>query len=74
MVTMTLSEDDASFLLGEIARRAKDIERELVHTDARDMQRDLAAELSRIEVILRELELASGRPRPRAPSPTERPG
>ncbi len=62
MVTMTLSEQDASFLLREITRRAQDIERELVHTDARDMQRDLANELKRIEGIQRELALVSGRP------------
>jgi len=61
MVTMTLSEQDASFLLREISRRAKDIEKELVHTDARDMQRDLADELKRIEAIKRELALVSGR-------------
>ena len=51
MITMTLSEEDASFLLAEITRRAKDIETELVHTDARDMQRDLADELKKIERI-----------------------
>ena len=61
MVTMTLSEQDASFLLREITRRAQDIEKELVHTDARDMQRDLADELKRIEGIKRELSLVSGR-------------
>ena len=60
MVTMTLSEQDASFLLREITRRAQDIEKELVHTDARDMQRDLADELKRIEGIKRELSLVSG--------------
>lgn len=51
MITMTLSEEDASFLLTEITRRAQDIEQELVHTDAREMQRDLAAELEKIERI-----------------------
>lgn len=61
MVTMTLSEQDASFLLREITRRAQDIEKELVHTDARDMQRDLAAELNRIESIRLELASARGR-------------
>lgn len=60
MVTMTLSEQDASFLLREITRRAQDIEKELVHTDAREMQRDLADELKRIENIRRELALVSG--------------
>ena len=63
MVTMTLSEQDASFLLREISRRAQDIEHELVHTDARDMQRDLADELKRIEGIKRELALVSGQTR-----------
>ena len=51
MITMTLSEEDASFLLSEITRRAKDIENELVHTDARQMQRELAEELRKIERI-----------------------
>lgn len=51
MITMTLSEEDASFLLSEITRRAQDIEQELVHTDARSMQRELAAELEKIERI-----------------------
>jgi RecJ-like exonuclease len=60
MIAMTLSEQDASFLLREITRRAQDIERELVHTDARDMQRDLANELKRIEGIRRELARVTG--------------
>lgn len=51
MVTMCLSEDDASFLYDEIARRTRDIEMELVHTDARAMQRDLARELERLQTI-----------------------
>jgi hypothetical protein len=59
MIAMTLSDQDASFLLREITRRAEDIERELVHTDARDMQRDLANELKRIEGIRRELARAT---------------
>ena len=61
MVTMTLSDDDASFLLAEITRRAQDIETELVHTDARAMQHDLAMELERIETIKRDLSSARTR-------------
>jgi hypothetical protein len=58
MVTMTLSDDDASFLLAEITRRAQDIETELVHTDARAMQHDLAKELERMEGLKRDLNTA----------------
>lgn len=61
MVTMTLSEEDASFLLEEIGQRAKAVENELVHTDARDMQRDLAAELDRLQGLRRELGRVNGR-------------
>ncbi|MBX3233768.1 MAG: hypothetical protein KIT84_09125 [Labilithrix sp.] len=61
MVTMTLSDTDASFLYDEIARRARDIENELVHTDARAMQRDLAAELERLQSIQQSLGAAAHR-------------
>jgi len=61
MVTMTLSDDDASFLLAEITRRAQDIETELVHTDARAMQHDLAKELERMEGLKRDLSIARSR-------------
>lgn len=51
MITLTLSKSDATFLATQLAERARHVENELVHTDKRALQADIARDLERIEGI-----------------------
>ena len=55
MVHFDLTGDDAKLLLDTIAGARRRIEDELVHTDARSMQSDLARDLEGIERVQRLL-------------------
>lgn len=52
MVHLHLSRDNASFLMREISMRAAHLESELVHTDKRQMQRDLARDVAQLRVVM----------------------
>jgi hypothetical protein len=56
MVTLFLSEADARFLGEQLGRQADHLENELVHTDKREMQRELAQEVERLRGILAKIE------------------
>jgi len=47
-----LSIDDTRFLHQQLARHLEEMESELVHTDQRDMQREIAADARRLREIL----------------------
>jgi hypothetical protein len=47
-----LSPDDVQFLRQHLTRHLEEVENELVHTDARKMQRDIAADARRLRSIL----------------------
>ncbi len=49
MITLTLSNDDAAFLLEHLIKHARHVENELVHTDKRALQSDIARDLERLE-------------------------
>lgn len=55
MIRFELTRDDATFLSDNLAIRAREIENELVHTDTRSMQKDLASDLKRIERLRGEI-------------------
>ena len=48
---LDLSKDEAMFLKEQLARRISDLEDELVHTDARDLQSALAGDARRLGAI-----------------------
>ena len=50
-----LSIDDARFLHQQLARHLEEMESELVHTDRREMQREIAADARRLREILARL-------------------
>ena len=54
-VTLHLSADEATFLSDQLQRQLTTVESELVHTDARGMQRALAADLDRLRAICMRL-------------------
>lgn len=58
MIDFRLSDDDAQFLRDQLARHSKTIENELVHTEKREMQHDLATELTRMNDIRARLDTA----------------
>jgi hypothetical protein len=61
---LDLTPEEARFLKEHLARHIAEVDTELVHTDTREMQRDLAADvehLRRIERRLSELVEAAGR-------------
>lgn len=64
MYTLTLSDDDARFLLDQLSRHAIRLEGELIHTDARAMQRELAAELSRLNQLRDAIAASASAPPP----------
>lgn len=47
-----LSPDDARFLHQVLARHLQEMENELVHTDKREMQREIAADTRRLRELL----------------------
>jgi acetoin utilization protein AcuB len=59
-VELKLALDDARFLLAQIERHATAVDDELVHTDHRGLQRDLADDARRIRRIAKDLELRLG--------------
>ncbi|MBX3199553.1 MAG: hypothetical protein KF850_36525 [Labilithrix sp.] len=56
MITLQLSLDDARFLCGQLGRHLERVDDELVHTDKREMQRELARDVARLRAVLRQLE------------------
>ncbi|MBX3265035.1 MAG: hypothetical protein KIS78_17920 [Labilithrix sp.] len=59
MITLQLSLDDARFLCGQLERQLARVDDELVHTDKREMQRELARDVARLRAVLRQLESAT---------------
>lgn len=51
MITLQLTNDDAAFLQEQITSRVRQIENELVHTDKRALQAEIARDLERLERI-----------------------
>lgn len=51
MIHFELTADEAKFLAAQLADRRRHIENELVHTDKRSMQADIARDLERVEVL-----------------------
>jgi hypothetical protein len=47
-----LSIEDARFLHQQLTRHIEEMETEIVHTDKRDMQREIAADARRLRAIL----------------------
>lgn len=47
-----LSIEDVRFLHQQLARHLEEVELELVHTDKRDLQREIAADARRLRAIL----------------------
>ena len=59
-VELTLEVNEARFLLAQLKRHAVAVEDELVHTEQRALQRDLAEDTRRIRRIAKELERLLG--------------
>lgn len=55
-VELALPFEDARFLLAQLERHLTSVEDELVHTDQRGLQRDLASDARRLRGIARDLE------------------
>ena len=51
MISFELEDDDASFLLDQLAIHHDRVENELVHTDKHSMQRELAEDLRRLDAL-----------------------
>lgn len=51
MISLRLSREEVVFLAEQLERQLTTVENELVHTDARGMQRDLAADLERLRAL-----------------------
>lgn len=64
MITLELTDEDAAFLREQLAMRHRDAENELIHTDKREMQREIAQDLRRLEGLQEHLvsRLGSGSP------------
>jgi hypothetical protein len=58
VITVSLTREDATFLAQQLRRQLQTVENELIHTDVRRMQRELAADLARLEQIHDRLEKA----------------
>jgi hypothetical protein len=52
---LELSQDEAHFLSKHLTRHIAEVENELVHTDKRQLQRDLARDLEHLRAIERQL-------------------
>ncbi len=55
MINLDLTQNDAVFLQDQLAKRARQMENELVHTDKRSMQADLARDLEQLERLQRHV-------------------
>lgn len=55
MITLQLTHDDARFLCAQLERQLAHIDDELVHTDNRQMQRELARDVERLRVMVGRL-------------------
>jgi len=55
MITLQLTHDDARFLCAQLERQLAHIDDELVHTDNRQMQRELARDVDRLRMVLGRL-------------------
>ncbi|HVH46385.1 MAG TPA: hypothetical protein VM925_28785, partial [Labilithrix sp.] len=55
MITLQLTQDDARFLCTQLERQLAHIDDELVHTDKREMQRELARDVARLRSVLGQL-------------------
>ena len=58
MITLELTKEDATFLENQLASRTQQVENELVHTDKRQMQADIARDLKRLEQLCERLKRA----------------
>ena len=56
MVTVQLSNDDALLVREQLIRRADDLDRELVRTDAPTMQHELARDVERLRRVIATLD------------------
>ena len=65
-VKLELSADEARLLAAHLARHVEKVELELVHTDSRALQRELADDLERLRRIERRLAALAAGPHPRA--------
>lgn len=52
MITVSLAKSELAFLFEQLERRTADLEHELIHTDRRQMQRELARDVARLRAIL----------------------
>lgn len=59
MITLQLSHDAARFLCAQLERQLAHLDDELVHTDNRQMQRELAREVERLRGMLGQLTKAT---------------
>ena len=57
---VVLSPDDARFLRAQLTAHLREIEGELVHTDARDLQREIAEEARRLRELIDRLAPLAG--------------
>lgn len=55
MITIDLTNDDATFLGEQLANRCREVENELVHTDKRSLQAEIARDLERLERLHEQL-------------------
>lgn len=51
MITIQLTNDDATFLAEQLIERARHVENELVHTDKRSLQAAIARDLEHLEQL-----------------------
>jgi hypothetical protein len=58
MITLDLTTDDAALLREQLQARARQVELELAHTDRRQLQREIALDLERIERLRDRVERA----------------
>lgn len=59
MISLQLAPDEAAFLEAQLQRHVEHVENELVHTDHRRMQRELASDLAKVRELLERLGRAS---------------
>ncbi len=63
MIALQLSPEEATFLQAQLERHREHVENELVHTDHRNMQRELARDVERIRGLLERLSQAANEER-----------
>jgi len=57
MISLELSRDEARLLLRHLDARVRDVDGELIHTDKRALQVELAQELTRLSALRERLAL-----------------